>query len=47
MVAFYPSIGVRWVEPGEMGPGSEESLVNVNTPEELRRVRERLGRTNI
>lgn len=45
MVSFYPDVRVRRVEEGELRrvePGLE-SLVNVNTPEELREVRERLA----
>lgn len=46
MIAFHPSVRVRWAEEAELRraePGLD-SLVNVNTPEELREVRERLGR---
>lgn len=49
MVSFYPSIRVRWADEAELRrvePGLD-SLVNVNTPDELQRARERLRTTNI
>jgi molybdopterin-guanine dinucleotide biosynthesis protein A len=46
MVSFFPAIGVRWAEEAELRevePGLA-SLVNVNTPQELERVRGLLRR---
>jgi molybdopterin-guanine dinucleotide biosynthesis protein B/molybdopterin-guanine dinucleotide biosynthesis protein len=40
---FYPEVRVRYLEPEELPTGWERALVNVNTPEELRRFKEELN----
>jgi molybdopterin-guanine dinucleotide biosynthesis protein A len=36
---FYPAVRVRYLEPDELPAGWERALVNVNTPEELQRLK--------
>ena len=37
---FYPRIRVRYLAEAELPPGWQRALVNVNTPEDLRRLKE-------